>query len=90
MLLRRLFLDHPASVDETYGEHFRAAIGYSGRLAAASLGAALHALVPGLCCTTASDRIHELESELQARRDLAAANDDLTGAASTRTADAAA
>ena len=74
---RRLFIDHPASVDETYGEHFVAAMRYAGRMAVCAGAAAVHAVVPGLCCTTASERIHELNGEMQARRDVAAANEDV-------------
>ncbi len=73
---RRLFIDHPASVDETYGEHFVAAMRYAGRMAVCAGAAAVHAVVPGLCCTTASERIHELNDEMQARRDVATANED--------------
>ena len=72
--IRRLFLDHPASVEETYTEHFGAAMKYSVRLAGASMAAAIHALVPGLCCTTASQKINDLHDEMSARRALAEAN----------------
>lgn len=74
MAFRRLFLDHPASVDETYGEHFVAAMRYAGRMAVCSGAAIVHAVVPGLCCTTASERIHELDTEMQQRRAIAEAD----------------
>ena len=74
---RRLFIDHPASVDETYGEHFVAAMRYAGRMAVCAGAAAVHAVIPGLCCTTASERIHELDGEMQARRQVAEDNSEL-------------
>jgi len=63
---RKAFVDHPASVDETYFEHFRVASHYSRELAGASAKAMLHALVPGMCCTSASDKIKQLNTEVSA------------------------
>lgn len=67
MGLKRCFTEHPASVDETYGEHFRVAMHFSGQLAKASLACALHALVPSFCCTTGSDSIKRLYGEVTHR-----------------------
>ncbi len=63
-LIRKAFLDHPASVDETYLEHARVSSHYGRELAKASMKAFVHALVPGLCCTSASTTIKSLHSEL--------------------------
>ena len=65
---RRLFLDHPASVDENYLQHFGVALGYAAVLARASGAALMHALVPGLCKRTASDIILELADQMRTRR----------------------
>ncbi len=54
------FTAHPASMDETYGEHFRFAMTCSGKLAKAAAAAAIHAVCPSLCETTASRAIIEL------------------------------
>lgn len=62
--LRKAFIDHPASVDETYFEHFRVSLHYARELAGASAKAMLHAFVPGLCCTSASDKIKQLHHEV--------------------------
>ena len=62
--LRRRFTEHPASVDETYGEHFRVAIGFARTLAVAAGAAAVHAVVPSLCERTASRRIVELHERI--------------------------
>ncbi|MEO1056232.1 MAG: DUF6356 family protein [Actinomycetota bacterium] len=64
MELRRHFTEHPASVDETYGEHARVAFGFAASLAAASLAAAIHAVVPSLCERTASRRVCALYEKM--------------------------
>ena len=67
-MLQRLFIDHPASVGESYGEHLRASLRTAGRLAVAAAACALHALVPGLCKTTGSTAILALHAEVVPRR----------------------
>ncbi|MBD3679341.1 MAG: hypothetical protein HUJ27_13215 [Rhodobacteraceae bacterium] len=60
-MITRLFLSHPASVDESYAEHARFAFGISLQLFVAAGAALLHALVPALFEKTASGivaRIH--------------------------------
>ncbi|MGI9596720.1 MAG: DUF6356 family protein [Acidimicrobiales bacterium] len=61
---RKAFIDHPASVEETYFEHFGVAMHYARELAGASAKAMMHALVPGMCCTSASDKIKQLHGEV--------------------------
>ena len=61
-MLTRHFTEHPASVGETYGEHFAAALYFARQLMAASLACLLHALFPFLFERTASGilaRLHE-------------------------------
>ena len=59
-MFRRLFVDHPKSVDENYIEHF----GVAGRFGAAMIWggtkALVHAVVPGLCITSGSDTVKRL------------------------------
>ena len=57
---RRLFLDHPDSVGETYGEHFLFAGRFGLAMIRGGVGALVHALVPGWCVTTGSDTIARL------------------------------
>ncbi len=64
MGLTQRFTDHPRSVDETYGEHLRVALGFSGQLAIASMKAAVHAFLPWLCCTSASRKVAQLNREM--------------------------
>lgn len=63
-MIRRLFLDHPASVDETYGEHFRVAAGFGISLLIGAMGAFVHALVPALCQRTGSNTVKALHKRL--------------------------
>lgn len=70
-MFSRLFLDHPREVGESYLHHAAAASGYGLRLLKASLAAFVHALVPGLCKTTASDCVCEMADELNGRRHVA-------------------
>ena len=58
--LHRLFLSHPETVDETYGEHFLFALGFAARLFGAALAALVHAIIPCLFETTASRMIREM------------------------------
>ena len=53
-MIARLFLDHPANVDESYGEHALFAAGFSLKLFAAAFAAAVHAVIPCLFEKTAS------------------------------------
>ena len=60
------FREHPASVGETYTEHFRVAAGFSRELAAAAVAAALHAVCPAMCTKTASRKIDALHEKMHA------------------------
>ncbi len=66
-MLARLFLDHPAKVDETYFEHQRFALRFAGALALAAGAALVHAIVPSLCETTASRIVKRLHARTQGR-----------------------
>ncbi|MEM9061394.1 MAG: DUF6356 family protein [Pseudomonadota bacterium] len=50
------FTAHPASVDETYAEHFRFALRFSGTLFLAAGAALIHALLP-FCFEKTASRI---------------------------------
>lgn len=66
-MITKLFLDHPRSVGETYGEHLRFALGFSGVLFAAGLAALAHAVIP--CCfeKTASAAVARLHERTRSR-----------------------
>ncbi|KMW56873.1 Type 1 capsular polysaccharide biosynthesis protein J [Candidatus Rhodobacter oscarellae] len=59
-MINRIFLDHPASVDETYGEHARFAFTFSVKLFAAAGAALVHAVIPCLFEKTASKIVADL------------------------------
>lgn len=59
-MIQRIFLDHPATVDETYGQHFLFALKFSGALFAAAGAALVHALIPCLFEKTASKTVARL------------------------------
>ena len=64
MSILKAFIEHPASTGETYGQHCRRALRVSTTLAVTSMAAFVHALVPGLFTTRASDTIFELNDDL--------------------------
>ncbi|MCB1396707.1 MAG: hypothetical protein H6898_04905 [Rhodobacter sp.] len=66
-MLTRLFLDHPASVDESYLEHARFAAGFSAALLLAGLAAAVHAVLPFAFETTASRMVRRLHARIENR-----------------------
>lgn len=63
----RAFVDHPASVDETYLEHALFAGRFALVLFGAGAAAFIHALIPPLFETTASRMIANLHALMQAR-----------------------
>lgn len=62
MGIRAAFTEHPASVEESYTEHMRVALGFAGSLAVAAGAALVHAVVPSLCEKTASNRIRAMHT----------------------------
>ena len=66
-MLARMFMDHPASVDETYGEHAKFAFGFSLKLFAAAGAALVHAIIPCLFEKTASKIVADLYSRTHNR-----------------------
>ena len=75
MSLAKKFSEHPASVGETYGEHFVSAMGFSLSMLRASLVCAIHALLPFVfektgseCVTGLYDRMVKNRSRLAAAK----------------------
>ncbi len=66
-MIARLFLTHPASVDETYAEHAAFAVRFALRLFAAAGAAAVHAVIPCLFEKTASRIIADLYAKTHNR-----------------------
>jgi hypothetical protein len=62
------FTDHPATVGETYTEHFGVATRFGLRMIAGGIGAVLHGVFPFLFTTTGSRTIEALQGEILAKR----------------------
>jgi len=60
----KLFTEHPASVGETYGEHWRFATGTGLTLIGAGLACVVHGLLPFLFVTTGSRTVRSLAARL--------------------------
>ena len=67
-MFKRLFVDHPHTVDETYIEHFGVASSFGVAMIGGGLCALVHAVVPGWCITSASDTIQRLNTIMVDKR----------------------
>ena len=75
MSLKGRFTDHPATVGETYGQHFVSAMGFSLSMLRAAFCCGVHALLPFLFEKTGSDCITELHDRMVTNRNRLAAKD---------------
>ena len=66
-MIRKAFLDHPRSVDETYLQHAAFAGGFALKLFAAAGCALVHALIPCLFEKTASRMIAQMYAKTHNR-----------------------
>lgn len=64
MSLKTLFTEHPASVDETYGEHLAMATGFGARMILGGLACLLHGVFPFLFVKTGSAQINTLHERM--------------------------
>ncbi len=67
-MVKSLFIEHPASVRETYFKHLGNALCFSGRLTAAAFTAFIHAFLPFMFEKTASNIIEELHHKMVTHR----------------------
>ena len=68
MPLMKKFTEHPATVGETYGEHFVSAMGFSLSMLRASFCCAMHAILPWTFEKTGSECITNLYSRMVTNR----------------------
>ncbi|MGH6674594.1 MAG: DUF6356 family protein [Xanthobacteraceae bacterium] len=68
MRVARLFTDHPASIGETYGQHFAVACSFGGAMLRGGLACLLHAAFPFLCTSTGSSTVHRLHERMVVNR----------------------
>ena len=66
-VLSKWFLDHPRSVNETYAAHFRTAFGIGTRMVVGGMACIVHAVVPRMFVTTASDEVRDLYRTISER-----------------------
>lgn len=66
-MISRVFLAHPASVDESFFEHMWFALRFAGLLFVAAGAALLHAIVPCMFEKTASGIIEKLHHRMHNR-----------------------
>ena len=73
-MIKKMFLDHPASVGETYTEHavFAASVGWT--MFVGAIACFVHALVPALFSTTGSSAIMDLHERVTTARRRASVN----------------
>ena len=67
-MLKRLFVDHPASVGESYTEHMGVAASFGAAMFVGSLACFVHAVFPGLCVKTGSGVITDLHRPMVTHR----------------------
>ena len=83
-MFRQLFLDHPASVGESYLEHASFAARFGWTMFIGSLACFVHALIPALCQSTGSATVMRLHDRLMRAR--ARLNQNAAGAGAAQTA----
>ncbi len=64
-----IFTDHPQSVGESYFEHMRFAAGFSFQMMGAGLAALVHAFLPFLFVSTASQLVAQMHNRNSKRFD---------------------
>jgi hypothetical protein len=67
-LFRRLFIDHPSSVDETYFEHLVTAMRFGITMVGAGMACVIHGLLPALFVTRGSDTVCTLHERMVVKR----------------------
>ncbi|MGO9328545.1 MAG: DUF6356 family protein [Steroidobacteraceae bacterium] len=67
-LFRSLFVEHPASVDETYLEHLISAVSFGTRMIVAGLACMVHGVLPAVFVTRGSDAICALHERMVMKR----------------------
>lgn len=64
----KIFTQHPASVGETYPEHFMVANRFGWRMIFAGMGCVIHGFLPPLFTTTGSRTVAALYERMVAHR----------------------
>ncbi len=67
-MFRKLFLDHPREVGETYPEHLLVAGRFGAEMVVGGLACAVHAVVPALFKAAGSETVSRLHARMVAKR----------------------
>lgn len=67
-VFRSIFIEHPASVDETYLQHFISALSFGTKMVVAGVACMVHGLLPALFVTRGSDTICALHERMVKNR----------------------
>ena len=67
-MIRKAFTEHPASIGETYWQHFAHASGFGIRMVLGGLACILHGLLPFLFVKTGSRQITTLHDRMVINR----------------------
>lgn len=67
-MIDRIFLSHPRSVGESYGEHAAVATKFGATMVVGGLACMIHAVLPSVFPRVASDRVKRLYSQMVARQ----------------------
>jgi hypothetical protein len=67
-MIDRIFLSHPRSVGESYGEHAATAARFGITMIVGGAACVVHAVLPFLFARTASDAVKRLYAQMKARQ----------------------
>jgi hypothetical protein len=67
-MLRKLFIDHPQSVNETYLQHMGSATRFGSCMILAGFACLIHGILPTAFTTTGSRMIRRLHDQMIAHR----------------------
>jgi hypothetical protein len=67
-VFRSLFIEHPASVNETYWEHLFSALSFGTKMLVAGVACIVHGLMPAVFKTRGSDAICALHDRMVTKR----------------------
>jgi hypothetical protein len=74
-MLKRMFLDHPASLGETYFEHQNYAFSFAAALFCGAVACFVHGLIPAAFKTTGSRTVVRLHERMTSSRRLKGTED---------------
>ena len=76
-----VFVEHPATVGESYVEHMGVAFSFGGSMLVAGMACLLHGLVPALFETTGSEAIRTLHDRMVVNRNRKAGANEIAALA---------